>query len=99
MAGKAKRKPAARRRATQKTQVQTDRQRSGSDDGQDEKNEQSESIEGTEEAKVPTQEEFKRQEHEARVAHNERTGGGSVQEGELQAQREEHNRRTGDVSR
>ena len=96
MAGKAKRKPAARRRATQKTQVQTDRQRSGSDDGQDEK---AESIEGTEETRLPTPEELKRQEHEARVAHNERTGGGPVDEGELQAQREEHNQRTGDVSR
>lgn len=35
-----------------------------------------------------------RQEHEARVEHNKRTGGGAVQEGELDEQRDEHNRRT-----
>lgn len=31
----------------------------------------------------------------ARQEHNERTGGGDVQQGELQAQRDEHNERTG----
>jgi|1186.fasta_scaffold225047_3 hypothetical protein len=35
----------------------------------------------------------------ARREHNERTGGGPVNEGELQAQRDEHNARTGDASR
>ena len=31
--------------------------------------------------------------------HNERTGGGSVHEDEVQRQRDDHNERTGDVSR
>lgn len=33
-----------------------------------------------------------------RREHNERTGGGDVNENELQAQRDEHNERTGDPS-
>lgn len=40
-------------------------------------------------------EELAEQEHDARVKHNERTGGGPVHEGELEAQREEALARTG----
>jgi hypothetical protein len=46
---------------------------------------------------LPSPEELLEQEHEMRVAHNERTGGGDVQKDELQAQRDEHNRRTAGI--
>ena len=39
------------------------------------------------------------QEHKARMHHNERTGGGKLEEGEVQRQRDEHNERVGDASR
>jgi primosomal protein N'' len=57
----------------------------------------------TEEPSPPVEqtkpEDLARQEYEQRVLHNERTGGGKVQQDELQAQRVEHNERTGDASR
>lgn len=47
----------------------------------------------------PTPEQRVQELEEAQRVHAERTGGGEVREGELVAQHEAHNERTGDVSR
>jgi hypothetical protein len=55
------------------------------------------SQESPAEVRLPSPEELAAQEHEERVTHNERTGGGDVHKDELQAQRDEHNRRTAGI--
>jgi hypothetical protein len=56
------------------------------------------SQEAPPEVRLPSAEELAAQEHEERVKHNELTGGGDVHKDELQAQRDEHNRRTAGIS-
>lgn len=93
-------KPAARRRSAAKPQV--NRQRAQPDSGTPETNEpqndQSEDLPPVE-GSAYSQEELLQLEHDARVTHNARTGGGAVQPGELELQRLVHNARTGGVSR
>lgn len=60
--------------------------------------EQPEQVEGAEEIRRLTPEELAQREHVLRVAHNARTGGGEVHEGELQAAHDEHNRRTAGIN-
>jgi hypothetical protein len=80
----AKRAP-ARKRAAKKTTVQTDRQREKPPEEESTEARQAEEIQGTEE--------------ETEVYYTPEELGGEVRLGELEEQREEHNRRTGDASR
>lgn len=109
----AKRSSSRRRSARKDGESQVDRQKATSNEDESQEKEQQEQQEQQEEQEETTTEtaepsppveqtkpeDFARQEHELRVEHNARTGGGDVHEGELQAQREEHNERTGDASR
>lgn len=98
----AAKKPAAKKKAAtttkrteQKTEVQADRRRSAPEKPDEP---QGETFEGVEETRAYTPEELAELEHAARVAHNERTGGGPVREGELEEQRVVHTLRTGGVT-
>lgn len=84
-------KQAAKKRAATKRTPTTE----GAPPGPVEDND-SEETESTEATSVT---DFDQQEHDERVKHNERTGGGKVVPGEVQRQRDEHNRRVGDASR
>ena len=83
----------AKKRAARKTTVQTDRQQSSPPA----ETEPVEPVEGTEEETKSTEYEPKRTPLES--SNYDHVGAEEKRQAELQAERDEHNRRTGDASR
>lgn len=85
----------AQRSAAAKKAAETRRKNQEAEQAGQSEEQQYEQIEGVVGTRTRTPEELAAQEHALRVEHNARTGGGPVHEGELQAQRDKHNERTG----
>lgn len=84
----------ARQTAEQKKRSEAAKKAAATRKANQEADQSGDEPKNVEETRLATPEELEQQEHDLRVEHNARTGGGEIHEGELQAQRDEHNRRT-----